>query len=92
MVVIDGSQFFVFVEKHRAYFKDSPVINALMDLKDLAKHCCKCERKQKMEQVVSYFGSLGQKVSEEDKRVIKELNGGQIVQVTMGEHLVLEIL
>ena len=92
MVVIEGSQFFGFVEKHRTHFKDSPAINTLMDLKELAKNCCKCERKQKMEQVINYFGSLAHKVSEEDKRIIKELNGGQSVQVRMGGHLVLEIL
>ena len=92
MVVIDGSQFFGFVDKHREHFKDSPAIIALMDLRDLAKSCCKCERKQKMEQVIDYFGSLAHKVSEQDKQIIKELNGDQSVQLRMGEHLVLEIL
>jgi hypothetical protein len=92
MVVIDGSQFFGFVDKHKESFKGSPAITTLMDLRDLAKSCCKCERKQKMEQVIEYFGSLAHKVSDQDKQIIKELNGNQSVQLTMGDHLVLEIL
>jgi hypothetical protein len=45
-----------------------------------------------MEQVIEYFGSLAHKVSDQDKQIIKELNGNQSVQLTMGDHLVLEIL
>jgi len=92
MIVFEGSAFFKFVDQHRGEFKDSDTINTLMALRDLARNCCKCEKAQRQRQAVEYFGALGQSLTEEDKRIIKELNGGESVKITMNEHLVVEII
>ncbi len=92
MIVFEGAAFFKFVDQHRDEFKDSNTINTLMSLRDLARNCCKCERKQKRELAVNYFGALGQNLNEKDKQIIKELNGGESVKIMMQEHLVVEIL
>jgi hypothetical protein len=92
MVVIDGSKFFHFVDKHRDKFADSDVINTLMSLRDISRSCCKCERTQKRQALVAYFGALAHKIDERDKRLIKELNDNQSVQITMSGQLIVEIL
>ena len=92
MVVIDGSNFFKFVEKHREEFAGSDAINTLMSLKDISRNCCKCERRQRTQALVDYFGSLAHKIDEHDRSLIKELNDNPSVQVTMGGQLIVEIL
>jgi hypothetical protein len=92
MVVIDGSKFFNFIQQHREKFADSDAINTLMSLRDISRNCCKCERTQKTQILVDYFGSLAHKINEDDRRLIKELNDNQSVQVTMGGQLIVEIL
>ena len=92
MVVFAGSGFFNFILGNREKFKESKAISTLMALKDNARNCCKCERREKMQKLVDYFGSLGHHLTEEDKSIIKELNDGQSVQITMDDQLVVEIL
>lgn len=92
MVVIDGSKFLHFVDEHRDKFAGSDAINTLMSLRDITRSCCKCVRKQKMQALAEYFGGLAHKINEDDKRLIKELNGNQSVQITMGDQLIVEIL
>jgi len=92
MVVLAGSELFNFILDNREKFKDSKAISTLMALKDSARNCCKCERRQKMQKLIDYFGSLAHQLTEEDKSIIKELNDEQSVQITMDNQLIVEIL
>jgi hypothetical protein len=64
----------------------------LINLKRVAMTCCKCERKQKLEIAVSAFDSMSERMTQEEKDLIKELNGNESVKVTRGDVQILEIL
>lgn len=91
MVVLDGHHFFKFVEANLERFSNSPTIMNLINLKRVAMTCCKCERKQKLEVAVHAFDTMGERINEEEKDLIKELNDNQSVKVTRGDLQILEI-
>ena len=79
MVVLDGHHFFKFVEANLEKFANSTTIVNLLNLKMVAMSCCKCERKQKLEAAVHAFDTMAERITDEEKALIKELNGNQAV-------------
>lgn len=83
--------FMKFVLSHEQELKSkSPTISTLLLKRELALVCCKCVKREKVQEFHSFYMSLGEKLSIEEKSLLKQLAGDTLVLMD-GAKIFLEI-
>lgn len=83
--------FVTFILSHIEELKSkSPTIATLLQKRDAALTCCKCVRREKVQDFRSFYLSLGEKLSVEEKSLLKQLVGDTLILMD-GPKILLEI-
>jgi hypothetical protein len=74
------SEFLKFIRSNSDKINPLPnVLSNLLDLRDLALSCCKCIRKEKTQVFFDHYYSIGDRLSEENKSLLKQVAGDKLV-------------
>jgi hypothetical protein len=69
---------------------NSPVLNNLEAKRRASNNCCKCVRGQRVREFLDFYYSMGNKLSDEEKALLKQAAGDNLI-FKNGDNVFLEI-
>ena len=90
MVFNTPIDFIRFIKGSPKLLSDSPVLRNLEEKRKATKNCCKCVRGDRIKDFLGFYYSLGDKLSEQEKDLLKQA-AGDILVLKNGDDIFLEI-